>query len=317
MNLLESFEELINRTKTWFDENERVAEEQIERIQSQIEEHRTNIQHQIEEIENQQRQDTESAEEQIEKLNEELQSNQRVIEEQMEKMQEESEDKERYIQEQIEKIQNDVERSHESYDERIERIREQFEHKEETANEQIEKIREQIEEFRLQAEEHVDRINEQVQNHKENIDNETQTYHTENIHVSTNVSSEPPNNPNPVEALTTLYDKQYNDRHENTSISNSYVVNGVEVLKYGGKLISLEEMDSTFPRNEWLHDLLQQGVSISDVDEYCHYLNARDMLLRIQDKPHVWQSGILDIPPTDNWDTYKVEYIKWVANKNN
>ena len=317
MNLLESFEELINRTKTWFDENERVAEEQIERIQSQIEEHRSNIEQQIEEIENQQRQDTESAEEQIEKLNEELESHQRVLEEQMEKMQEESEDKERHIQEQIEKIQSDMEQSHESYEERIERIREQFVHKEETANEQIDKIREQIDEFRYKADEHVNSINEQVQSHKENLENGTLTYHTENIHVSSNVSSEPPDNQNPIESLITLYDKHYNDRHENTSISNSYVVNGVEILKYGGKLISLEEMDSTFPRNEWLNDLLHQGVTISDVDEYCHYLNARDMLLRIQDKPHVWKSGILDIPPTDNWDTYKVEYIKWVANKNN
>ncbi|MCG9127719.1 hypothetical protein JT359_08985 [Candidatus Poribacteria bacterium] len=315
MNILESFEELINRTKSWFDENERIAEEQIERIQTQIEEHRTNIEKQIEEIESQQRHDTESAEEQIVKLNEELESHQKDLEELMEKMQVESEDKERNIQEQIEKIESDMERRHEFYEERIERIREQFQHKEETANDQIDKIREQIDEFREKADVHVESINDQVQIHKENLENENQTFHSENIHVTSKVSSEETMNQNPVESLATLYDKQYNDRHQNTSISNSYMVNGVEILKYGGKLISLEEMDTTFPRNEWLHDLLQQGVTIKDIDEYCHYLNARDMLIRIQDKPHVWKSGILDITPTDKWETYKEEYIKWLAEK--
>lgn len=313
MNILESFEELINRTRNWFDENERVAEEQIERIQSQIDEHRTNIEHQIEEIENQHRIDTESAADQIEKLNEELESHQRIIEEQMEKMEEESQEKERSIQEQIEKIESEIERSQESYEERIERIREQFEHKEETANEQIDKIREQIDEYREKAEEHVESINEQVQNHKENFDNASGSFHTENIHVTSNVASGTHNDQNSVESLIDIYDEEYNDRHENTTISNTYVMNGVEILKYGGKLISLEEMDSSLPRNEWLQNLLDHGVRIQNIEEYCHYLNARDILLRIQEKPNVWTSGLFDIPATENWDTYKEEYIKWVA----
>ena len=315
MKILESFEELINRTKTWFDENERVAEEQIERIQSQVDEYRTNIDHQIEEIENQQRLDTESAEDQIERLNDELESHHRIIEEQMEKMQEESEEKERSIQEQIEKIESEIERSQDSYEERKERLREQFGQKEETANEQIEKIREQIDEFRDKADEHVESINEQVQIHKENFDNVTGSFHTENINVSTNVSSGPHNDQDSVESLINKYDEEYNDRHGNTTISNTYVMNGVEILKYGGKLISLEEMDSAFPRNEWLQNLLDHGVRIQNIEEYCHYLNARDMLLRIQEKPNVWTSGLFDIPPTENWDTYKEEYIKWVAEK--
>lgn len=315
MNILESFEEIINRTKTWFDESERVAEEQIERIQSQIDEHRSNIEHQIEEIENQLRQDTESAEERIKKLNEDLESHQRIVEEQIEKMEKESEDKERSIQEQIERIESEIERSQESNEERIEKIREQFEHKEEAANEQIDKIREQIDEFRNKADEHVESINEQVQNHKANIENEVENFHTENIHVETKTRSGQDSSQNSIESLIGLYDEKYNDRHANTTISNSYVLNGVEILKYGGKLNSIEEMDSFFPRKEWLQDLLQQGVTIRNVEDYCHYLNARDMLLRIQEKPNVWTSGILDIPPTENWDTYKVEYIKWVAKK--
>lgn len=313
MNIFESFEQLIDRTKTWFNENERVAEEQIERIKNQIDELRNTIEHQIEVLENQQHQETEVAEEQIEKLNEELESHHRIIEEQMEKMQEESEEKERNIQEQIEKFENELERSQESYEEQIERLREQFEEKEELANEQIEKIREQIDEFREKADEHVESINEQVQNHKENFEKVIENIHNKNMHAITDESSGPSNNQNSVQLLIATYDEQYNDRHENTSISNTYVINGVEVLKYGGKLISLEKMDSTFPRNEWLQNLLDQGVKIHNIDDYCHFLNARDMLLRIQEKPNVWTSGLFDISPTEDWDKYKEGFINWVA----
>ena len=313
MNILESFEELIDRTKTWFDENERVAEEQIERIENQIDELRDNIEHQIEELENQQHQKIEDTEEQIEKLNEELDAHHRITEEQMEKMQEESEEKERSIQEQIEKCENELERSQEYHDERIEKLREQFEHKEEIAKQQIDKIREQIDEFRDKANEHVESINQQIQNHKENFETVIESIHSKNMHVTTTVSSETPNNQISVQSLIDIYDEEYNDRHENTSISNTYVINGVEILKYGGKLISLEKMDSSFPRNEWLQNLLDQGVRIQNIEEYCHYLNARDMLLRIQEKPNVWTSGLFDIPPTENWDTYKVGYMKWLS----
>ena len=37
------------------------------------------------------------------------------------------------------------------------------------------------------------------------------------------------------------------------------------------------------------------------------------MLLRIQEKPNVWTSGLFDITPTENWDTYKDGYMKWLS----
>ena len=94
----------------------------------------------------------------------------------------------------------------------------------------------------------------------------------------------------------------------------SYVMNGVEVLKYSGKLLPLNEMDERYPPSEWLQTFLDKNITIENLHDYCRYLNARDMLIRIQKKPQVWTSGLFDIPPTENWETYEETYINQLTN---
>ncbi len=91
-------------------------------------------------------------------------------------------------------------------------------------------------------------------------------------------------------------------------------MNGVEILKYSGKLLPLPEMDERYPRSEWLQTFLDKNITIENLDDYCRCLNARDMLMRIQKKPDVWTSGLFDIPSTDNWETYQEAYINQLAN---
>ena len=97
-----------------------------------------------------------------------------------------------------------------------------------------------------------------------------------------------PTEPSKVQSLIERFDTQYNEQHANATISQTYVVNGVEVLKYSGKLLPLSEVDERYPRSEWLQTLLDKNISIENLHDYCRCLNARDMLIRIQKKPKVW-----------------------------
>lgn len=312
MKINESIEEIINRTKTWIDDNEKMAEEQIERIHSQIDEHRVHIDQQIEQINNQIRNESETAEEQIRMLIKTCDQQRKTSEEQVENIQEAADEFERNIEDQIKKIENQTEHFKNSSEGQIEQIREQFEHKEDQANEQIQKIHEQIEESRKKAEEHFESIQEQIKNLGENLDS-----HSHNIHVETNTWIEEKNDADSVKSLMDTYDTEYNKRHPNTTISKTYVMNGVEILKYSGKLSSLKEMDKTFPREHWLQSLQDKYIEIQNIEYYCRYLNARDMLLRIKNLPKVWTSGLFDIPPTDNWETYREAFMDWITNPTN
>ena len=184
-----------------------------------------------------------------------------------------------------------------------------MEQKAETAEEQVERIQEQVEEFRDNAEERVERIRERMEELRDAAEN-----HSERIHVETRTSVEQPTEPDRVQSLVRRFDAQYEERHAASTISQVHVLNGVEVLKYGGKLLPLTEMDERYPRNEWLQTFLEKNIIIENLDDYCRCLNARDMLMRIQKKPQVWTSGLFDIPPTENWGTYQEAYINQLAN---
>ena len=172
------------------------------------------------------------------------------------------------------------------------------------AEEQIERIREQMQEFNENAEEKLESLNEQIEQQRDVIE-----IRSEHIHVKTESQVDQQSTYDKVQLLMENYDTDYGRQHAGITISKSYAVNGVEILKYSGKLVPLDEVDEIYPRDEWLQTLIDKGMTIQNLDEYCHCLNARDYLMRVKDKPEVWKSGFLDIQPTDNWDIYQESYI--------
>lgn len=309
MNIFEHAEELINEIQNRLEENERTAEESIERIQNQLEKHRNVAEEQIERIQNQIHQEAESTEEESRRLHDGLEEHRRTVEEQIQKLQEESEEYARKIEEDVERIQERLEHTRENAEEQIERIREQVEQNAEAAEEQIERIQEKAEEFRDKSDERVEGIRERVEELRDAAENQTERFRFE-----TDTWVEEHSAPDTAQSLIRRFDAQYNERHAATTISNSYVMNGVEILKYSGKLLPLPEMDERYPRSEWLQTFLDKNITIENLDDYCRCLNARDMLMRIQKKPDVWTSGLFDIPSTDNWETYQEAYINQLAN---
>ncbi|MDE0638388.1 MAG: hypothetical protein OXI43_21305 [Candidatus Poribacteria bacterium] len=291
MNILGHAEELINEIQNRLEENERSAEEQVERIRNEIEEHRNAAEEQIERIHSQIQHEAESAEEEVRKLHDALEEHRKTIEEQ------------------VEGIHNQLEQNRDNAEEQVERIREQIEQKADTVEEEIERIQEHVKEYRDNAEERIERIREQIEEHREAAENRS-----ERIHVETHTSVEQPTEPESVQSLIERFDAQYNERHATTTISQTYVLNGVEVLKYSGKLLPLSEVDEHYPRSEWLQTFLDKNIVIENLHDYCRYLNARDMLMRIKKKPKVWTSGLFDIPPTENWETYQEAYINQLVN---
>ena len=194
----------------------------------------------------------------------------------------------RNIVEQTERIHEQIEQTKENADQQIERIREQIAQNEQATEEQIERVREQTKEFRDNSVERVERIRERMEELRVEAEN-----HSERVHVETRTSAEQPDK---VQSLIERFDTQYNERHANATISQTHVMNGVEVLKYSGKLLPLTEMDERYPRSEWIQTLLDKNITIDNLHAYCRYLNARDMLMRIEKKPNVWTSGLFDIP---------------------
>lgn len=308
MDIFEHADELINIIHNQLGEYERTLDESVERIHHELEAQTRAAEEQIESIENKIEQETESAAEQIRKLHEGLEEYHRQVEDQIQKIHDESEEYERHIEEQVERINEQREHTRETAEEQVERIREQIEHKSDSAEEQIGRMRDQVDEYRDKSEEWVKRIRERMNELRDGMEN-----HSENIHVKSETWVETNSDSNSVQSLIDRYDSVYNERHALITINNTYVLNGVEILKYSGKLLPLSELDERFPRSEWLQTLLHKNVTIENVDDYCRYLNARDMLMRIQNKPDVWTSGLFDIPATENWETYREAYISNLA----
>lgn len=310
MNILEQGEELINEIQKRLEEYERSTEESLEKIHDELEKQRNTAEEQIEKINDEIHRQVESAEEEVRRLQSGLEEYHRNVEEQMQRIHEASEEYGHKIEEQIERIQNRIEQSTEKAEEQIERIREQFENNEENAEERIERLREQTEEYKENAEEQIERMRDRL----DELRDDAEYHHTERLHFETDTKAEEPSIADKVQALMKRYNTNYNKQHALITISNTYVINGVEILNYSGKLLPLNEVDELYPRSEWLQTLLNRNVSIENIDDYCRNLNARDKLIRIKKKPDVWTSGLFDIPPTENWETYQEAYINRLTN---
>lgn len=112
-----------------------------------------------------------------------------------------------------------------------------------------------------------------------------------------------------VKELRNTYDDGYNRKHEDTTVRVSYRVGDTEIFAYDEK-VPLAEVDAKYPRDTWLRMLLEKGITIKTADAYWEYLFLRDTLAQLEKQPQVWTSGHFGIPPTEDWETYKTDYIE-------
>ena len=119
--------------------------------------------------------------------------------------------------------------------------------------------------------------------------------------------------PQNAKELMKALDADYNKGHAETKVRLSRKDNGIETENYNSNL-TISEIDVRYPRAEWLQMLLKRGIIIGTLYEYASNLSQRHALALLEDNPNLWHSGVLDIPPTDDWKTYKEAYIKKLVN---
>ena len=119
--------------------------------------------------------------------------------------------------------------------------------------------------------------------------------------------------PQNAKELMKALDADYNKGHAKTEVSLSRKDNGIETENYSSNF-TISDIDARYPRAEWLQLLLERGIIIGTLYEYVSNLSQRHVLALLEDNPNLWQSGIFDIPPTDDWETYKVAYINNLVN---
>ncbi len=91
-------------------------------------------------------------------------------------------------------------------------------------------------------------------------------------------------------------------------INLSHIINSVDGKRHVSQFTN-EEIDARYPRAAWFQILLDKGITIEHFREYASYLSKRHTLAFLKDNPNLRNAGILDILPTDNWETYKAAYI--------
>ena len=120
--------------------------------------------------------------------------------------------------------------------------------------------------------------------------------------------------PQNVQELMNALDADYNNRLANIKVSISgKFTTGSKTTTYSSDL-TISEIDVRYPRAEWLQLLLDKGITIDDSHEYASLLLKRYTLALLENNPDLQQSGVLGIPPTNDWETYKEAYINKVVN---
>jgi hypothetical protein len=108
-----------------------------------------------------------------------------------------------------------------------------------------------------------------------------------------------------VQGVMNAFDAEYNRRYSKTRVIASR-----KGVVYSSELAISGEIDSRYPRTEWLQLLLDKGITIETFDDYRVYLSKRHTLIFLEDNPNFRKADILDISPTDDWETYKAAYIE-------
>ena len=106
---------------------------------------------------------------------------------------------------------------------------------------------------------------------------------------------------------------EYNRGHSKTEVNIHHKDTGIKTTNYGSTFTE-REIDARYAREEWLQRHLDRGVTIKNFGDYAYYLSKRHTLALLQDNPNFHQSGIFDIPPTEDWETYKAAYIDKLVN---
>ncbi len=120
--------------------------------------------------------------------------------------------------------------------------------------------------------------------------------------------------PQNVQELMNALDADYNNRLANIKVRISgKVTTGSKTTTYSSDL-TISKIDVRYPRAEWLQLLLDKGITINDSHEYASLLSKRYTLALLEDNPDLQQSGVLGIPPADDWETYKAAYINKLVN---
>ena len=113
--------------------------------------------------------------------------------------------------------------------------------------------------------------------------------------------------PQDAQKLIQALDAGYNRGHSKTEVSVSDTVNNKKI-DYSSNLTE-HEIDARYPRAEWLQMLLDRGIIVENFGDYSRYLLKRHTLALLEDNPNLRQLDLYDIPPANDWETYKAAYI--------
>ena len=107
------------------------------------------------------------------------------------------------------------------------------------------------------------------------------------------------------------FDAAYNQRFSKVKVTATFA----DGVVYSSELAITGEIDARHSRVEWLHTLLQRGITIDNFDDYRIYLSKRHTLAFLEDNPDLRKIGFLGMPLTDNQGAYKVAYINKLVKK--
>ena len=79
---------------------------------------------------------------------------------------------------------------------------------------------------------------------------------------------------------------------------------------YNGAYFAAGNIDETYPRAEWIRELLDMGVTFKTQHDYSLMMYARYRIVEVEDKHEEWASGKYGVAPTDNFEDYKKAYIQ-------
>ena len=79
---------------------------------------------------------------------------------------------------------------------------------------------------------------------------------------------------------------------------------------YNGAYSATGNIDETYPRAEWIQELLNMGVTFKTQHDYSLMMYSRYRIAEVEDKPEEWASGKYGVAPMDNFEDYKKAYIQ-------
>ncbi len=136
-------------------------------------------------------------------------------------------------------------------------------------------------------------------------------------HVEFNWSASPNHKkytgPQNARELMQAFNADYNRGHAKTEVNIHRKGIGIKTENHVSTFTE-REIDARYPREEWLQRLLDGGVTIENFGDYSHYLSKRHTLALLEDNLNLRQLGILDIPPTADWEIYKAAYMDKLVN---